>query len=269
VDLRAAAEQLGVHYQTAYKWVRDGSLPAVKFGSAYEIGDAEVARVLAARRAPQPPPQTTVVRDWEAQRQRLYELLLVGDELTARSLIERLVNGGVDVVTVMADLFTPVLVRLGEEWASGLVSIGVEHRATGICERLLARVAQHPRGRPRGKALVATLPGEEHALPAAMAAVALRQDRWQVHHLGTQVPVAELVALAQAVEADLAVVTVTLAEGTAAAERARGALAAAGCRVLVGSAGASLHTLVRLARGAGSDGLDRPPAPRPSGVPSA
>ena len=32
MELREAADALGVHYQTAYSWVRQGSLPARKRG---------------------------------------------------------------------------------------------------------------------------------------------------------------------------------------------------------------------------------------------
>ncbi len=49
MDLREAAETLGVHYQTAYAWVREGALPARKVGRGYEVSDAGV-RALAARR---------------------------------------------------------------------------------------------------------------------------------------------------------------------------------------------------------------------------
>src|SRR5436305_747287 len=71
MDLREAAEQLGVHYQTAYRWVRNGSLTATKLGTAYQLSDAEVARFLAKRLAPTPPPKQTNVRDWDLQADRL------------------------------------------------------------------------------------------------------------------------------------------------------------------------------------------------------
>jgi len=32
LTLRAAAEKLGVHYNTVGKWVKDGSLPVTRFG---------------------------------------------------------------------------------------------------------------------------------------------------------------------------------------------------------------------------------------------
>ena len=37
MQLREAAEVLGVHYQTVYGWVRQGTLPARKTGRGYEV----------------------------------------------------------------------------------------------------------------------------------------------------------------------------------------------------------------------------------------
>lgn len=51
MNLKQAAAALGVHYQTAYKWVRDGTLPAVRIGARYEISDEAVAAFQAKRRS--------------------------------------------------------------------------------------------------------------------------------------------------------------------------------------------------------------------------
>src|SRR3712207_8396019 len=75
VDLQTAADRLGVHYQTAYRWVRDGSLVAVKRGSIYDVDEAALADFAARRSAPTPPPQRATVRDWGRQVDRLYALL--------------------------------------------------------------------------------------------------------------------------------------------------------------------------------------------------
>lgn len=50
IDLHTAAERLGVHYQTAYKWVRSGELPAVQVNGRYRLDPAEVSG-LSERRA--------------------------------------------------------------------------------------------------------------------------------------------------------------------------------------------------------------------------
>ena len=49
MELRDAAESLGVHYQTAYGWVRKGTLPARKTPRGYEVSEGDV-RALANRR---------------------------------------------------------------------------------------------------------------------------------------------------------------------------------------------------------------------------
>jgi excisionase family DNA binding protein len=49
VNLKTAARRLGVHYQTAYRWVRAGQLIAVKVGSGYDVSEAALVRFQAQR----------------------------------------------------------------------------------------------------------------------------------------------------------------------------------------------------------------------------
>ena len=49
MNLKAASQRLGVHYQTAYKWVRSGSLTAIRVGGRYEVSEAAIAQLLANR----------------------------------------------------------------------------------------------------------------------------------------------------------------------------------------------------------------------------
>ena len=245
VDLQTAADRLGVHYQTAYRWVRDGSLKAVKRGSVYDIEERELDAFQVQRAAPTPPPPKAQVRSWEHQVERLYGHLTVGDELAARQLVDRLREGAIEPLTMCEELFAPTLRRLGEAWEAGEVSVAEEHRASAICERLLARVAVHPRGRPRGVCVVCTPTGEEHSIPAAMAAVALRADRWQVHHLGTQVPTPDLIDLTRALEADVVVLSVTNTEAMEPARRVADEVRrATSSDVLLGGPGMTLRELV-------------------------
>ena len=60
MNLKSAARQLGVHYQTAYRWVRSGQLVAVKVGAGYEISDAALTRFEAQRTALERLPEPTV-----------------------------------------------------------------------------------------------------------------------------------------------------------------------------------------------------------------
>src|SRR5579863_2517982 len=93
MDLREAAGELGVHYQTAYAWVRQGVLPARKVGRGYEISETDTRALAARRRRGVPPARPIHVRDWAAQSARLYEALAAGDETLARQRLARLSDG--------------------------------------------------------------------------------------------------------------------------------------------------------------------------------
>ncbi len=255
MQLREAAEALGVHYQTAYGWVRQGVLPARKTGRGYEVSDSDVS-ALAERRASGAAPRAEVrVRDWSVQAARLHDAIVSGDETLARHGFGRLAQG-VPLIDLCERVITPALRRVGEEWATGQVTIAAEHRASAICERLIASRAQQPPGRPRGIAVTATPPGERHGLPGLMAAACLREDRWLVHDLATDLPVAEVIGLAHQVGADLVVLSSATAATARAARRAAREIgfSAPGLRVLAGQPGDTLSQLLKLARKASPPG---------------
>lgn len=245
MDLRDAAEALGVHYQTAYGWVRDGTLAARKVGRGYEVSDADVRALVARRRHGDEPSRPIRVRDWAAQAQALYAAITGGEETRARHQVERLASG-VPVVDLCERVIAPALRRVGDEWAAGRVSIAQEHRASAICERLLAAQIRQPAGRPRGTAVVATPPGERHGLPALMAAACLREDRWLVHHLASDLPAAEVARLADQVSASLVVLSCATEEGSRRAQEETRFIAASRphLNVLAGRPGDSLRDLL-------------------------
>ncbi len=251
MQLRDAAEHLGVHYQTAYAWVRQGVLPARKTGRGYDVSEGDV-NALAARRASGTAPRPTIrVRDWPAQAARLYAAVIAGDETMARHVFARLARG-VPLTELCERVITPALYKIGEEWAAGQVTIAAEHRASAICERLIAARTHQPQGRPRGVAVVTTPPGERHGLPALMATACLREDRWLVHHLAADLPVAEVTALAVQANAGLVVLS-SATTGSAAAGREEAdeiTRAAPRLHVLAGRPGDTLSQLRQLARAA-------------------
>ena len=249
MQLREAAETLGVHYQTAYGWVRQGALPARKTPRGYEVSESDVLDLQARRAVGAEPPQEVQVRDWLAQADRLYAALVAGDEAQARHDFGRLA-AGVPLTGLCDQVIAPALRQVGADWATGELSIAAEHRATAICERLIAARVHQPQGRPRGVAVTTTPPGERHSLPALMAAASLREDHWQVHHLSADLPVAEVISLAADTEASLIVLSsaTTGAARFAAREARKIRERLPNARVLVGRPGDTLTRLRELAR---------------------
>jgi MerR family transcriptional regulator, light-induced transcriptional regulator len=245
MDLREAADALGVHYQTAYAWVRQGILPARKAGRGYALSDSDVVALAARRRLGTEPARPVRVRDWAAQAQGLYAAIAQGEETAARHRLGRLA-GGVSLIDLCEHAIAPALRRVGDDWAAGRVSIAQEHRASAICERLIATYARQPAGRPHGIAIVATPPGERHSLPALMAAVCLREDRWLVHHLAADLPVEEVTRLADQVGAGLVVLSSAMSQTARQAQQAAEAIIATRphLTLLAGRPGDHLHDLL-------------------------
>src|SRR5690348_733584 len=171
-----------------------------------------------------------------------------GVETMARHVFARLARG-VPLTDLCERVMAPALRRVGNEWAAGEVSIAAEHRASAICERLIAARTHQPQGRPRGVVVVTTPPGERHGLPALMATACLREDRWLVHHLAADLPVAEVTMLAREAGAGLVVLSSSTTEAVeAAGEAAAEITRSSGLPVLAGHPGDTLSELRKLAR---------------------
>lgn len=248
LDLQSAADRLGVHYQTAYKWVRSGQLPAALVHGRYRIEPTALTAFAARRRRPRAPAARQPRKGFAELAERMFTHLVGGAERQARTVVAGLVADGVTFTTVIQEVLVPALRRIGAEWHAGRLAITVEHQAAAIVERLIGSHHPTPPGRRRGTAVVAALSNDRHALPTAMAAAALREDNWNVHHLGADLPSDELMAFCDEIPVDLVVVTVTNPDVVAAAEDVARRLESDGIRTLVGRPGGTLDELQRSAR---------------------
>ena len=243
VELRTAAAELGVHYQTAYRWVRSGRLPATMVAGKYSVSRSDLVEFEQRRSAPTPVPLPSVQR-LDGQAERMYEALRVGDDPNARQIARRLINDGTPVKDLIVQVLSPPLREIGQSWYDGKISIWVEHRASAIVERILGELTPTPRGRRRGTVMVAAVSGDLHALPTAMAAAALRADNWNVEHLGANMPPGELVHFCSTHPITVAVLSVTNSQVEASAQRAATALRNAATPVVIGGLGRSIDDLL-------------------------
>lgn len=91
--------------------------------------------------------------------------------------------------------FAPLATTVGELWAGGQLQVFEEHLITRNLVHFLD-TAMSRVGRPWGdpKVLLATLPGEQHALGLLMVEALLWQTETATLNLGTDVPVDQIVA---------------------------------------------------------------------------
>ena len=210
ISLQDAAERLGVHYMTVYRYVRLGRLPARKVGGVWEI---EVADLAGLRRGLDRRARSRRPAAWS---KRLESRLIVGDEAGSWGVVESALASGSDPAEIYTKLLGPALRSVGERWAKGDLSVSEEHLASAVAVRLIGRLG--PRfarpGRRSGRVIVATPPGERHAIPGAMVADLLRGAGFDVTDLGADVPADELAGAIGTSDGLIAVCLAATAPGT-------------------------------------------------------
>jgi excisionase family DNA binding protein len=189
INLREAAERLGVHYMTAYRYVRTGRLPAERDGALWMVAVADLGQVASSDASrPRPRPRRRLAG---AERPtRLVDRLVVGDEAGAWAVIEGALASGMDPADVYPKILVPALCAIGEGWASGELSIADEHRASSVALRIIGRLGPRfaRRGRTRGAVVLGAPPGDQHGLPSAILADLLRAAGFAAVDLGANTP---------------------------------------------------------------------------------
>ena len=176
ISLRDAAERLGVHYMTAYRYVRLGQLPAEKVGGQWQI-QLDDLRQLSDGPAPREP------MSLETAAKELRAALVSGDEVAAWRVVS---NVDLDPSRVYTDLLSPAMVEIGASWARGELTIADEHQATAVASRVIGRLGPSfaRAGRKRGKVIVGAPAGDHHSLPSTLFADLIRSHGPEVVNLG-------------------------------------------------------------------------------------
>jgi MerR family transcriptional regulator, light-induced transcriptional regulator len=198
IGLRDAADELGVHYMTAYRYVRSGRLPATKVGGEWVIERDDLTELLD---RPARPGRVADAVPRTVHRERLEARLIAGDEPGAWGVLEAACASGATPSEVLGGLISPALASIGSRWAAGELSIADEHRASAVAHRLIARLG--PRftrpGRRRGRVVLGSAPGDQHSLPTAILSDLLRGAGLEVVDLGADCPSGSFVDAADVV----------------------------------------------------------------------
>jgi excisionase family DNA binding protein len=186
ITLTEAAEELGVHYMTAYRYVRTGRLYAEKAGGQWVVTIDDVKALTA---APAKPKRAT-----NAPLQ-LERRLLAGDEAGSFKILEDAMAAGADAEEAYLQILRPALARVGERWENGDISIADEHVATAVAHRVLSRIGSRmtTRGRSRGTILLAAVAKDQHSIPTAMLRDLLQSRGFTVVDLGANTPASSIV----------------------------------------------------------------------------
>lgn len=168
---------------------------------------------------------------------------LVGDDVDrVRTLLRAgaLLHGPKGFVTELAH---PLAIAVGELWAAGRIEVRHEHLASALLTtQLRLLLGANEEGVRRPIVVLATLPGEPHALGLDMVAVYLAASLAAPRLLGADTPPADVVAAAKALAADAVGLSISSAADTRAAQKGARAIARElprGVELWLGGAGAA------------------------------
>jgi len=125
--------------------------------------------------------------------------------------------------TVLLDVIGPAMVRIGDLWHAGEVSVATEHFASNLVQGRLRGLLRLQQGQARGRrVVVACAPGERHEIGALVLAILLGRAGFDPVYLGSDTPVPDLAALVREEEAEAVLLSATSREAAAGlrAERA-------------------------------------------------
>lgn len=197
-NLKQVAARLGVHYATAYRYVRTHQLPAERHGSVWLVRDSALQEFVADRQDLAVVGPATA----EARRRQLADALCRGDEVVAWRVLEQALAAGWSPEQCYLDLLAVALSQLGPEGeGSG------SHLAAAVAMRLVARLGSRTRrrGRRRGDVVVAAPGAEQHGLAVAILGDLLRLAGYGVLELGAGVPAAVVADAVRRAERPVAV----------------------------------------------------------------
>lgn len=198
LNLKQVAATLGVHYMTAYRYVRTGQLPAERGLYGWEIRVDDLAAFTSGESDETSASTTTNLPvDWVKQ---LCEPLCEGDEVEAWRVIERALASSYTPQECLADLIPQALsaVPTHEDAVEPFLAFAVTRR---IVARLGARFRRP--GRSRGIVIVGSPEGEAHEVPVTILADLIRLEGFTCIELGANIPAPVFVAaLRQVVDHD-------------------------------------------------------------------
>lgn len=122
------------------------------------------------------------------------EALLAGDRKRCLAVLRERLAGGAGLLDVELRLVQPALYQVGRDWQANRISVAQEHLATATAYAVLAQLAIEvdPAAPVERRALLACVPGNNHALGLRMVADAFELGGWEVHYLGADVPIRAL-----------------------------------------------------------------------------
>ena len=131
--------------------------------------------------------------------------LLKGDYLACVALMKTCVHDVPSLIDFYSGVMQTSLYEVGRLWENGQINVAEEHLATAVAERVITTAYITISGSAslveNGKSVIlTTTPNEPHGIGTRMLADILELLGWDVHFLGVNVPIKDVIALVRRVQ---------------------------------------------------------------------
>lgn len=202
------ARLFGVNVSTIKRWVDKGMLPAQKTtGGHRRISKIELQKFIKnyPKLANQSYTLSRLLKTKEINDSlwpKFYDYLKKSDTAGAQKFIEQLFLKNYPVIKILENIFTPTLVKIGNDWAQNKISIFEEHQMSFILRLQLFALEQiipEPNNQAP-KAILACAEGDHHEIPLQMIAVLLKANGWKNYILGINISATEIIKAAKKIQ---------------------------------------------------------------------
>ena len=152
-------------------------------------------------------------------KEQLFKKLTEGNIQASVKIYEDYIN-----IFNQADFFdkilTPVMYKIGDDWANDRISIATEHVASNIAQTLVKIIMDRVSGNANKKKILICVPlGEEHHLGCDVLETFLTLKGFKVYNLGTSMPSESILSFIDNYKPDMVFLSITLEDNIAAGQR--------------------------------------------------
>lgn len=173
------------------------------------------------------PAERTGPKPTDALRQALTDALIDFDDEGADKIMSH-AHALHPMEAVLTQVVQGALAEIGQRWHEGTLSTTTEHYASSYVQgRLRALLSAAGSNRRSPQVVVACAPLDQHELGALVLAVLLRRNGYRVSFFGANMPVDDLIATADRLQALAVMISATTAESVDELMRSRQSIRAA------------------------------------------
>ncbi|MCS7054338.1 MAG: cobalamin-dependent protein [Ignavibacterium sp.] len=139
-----------------------------------------------------------------------YNNLIEGNKEKCSSLVNSLLEEGVDITDIYIELFQKSLYRIGKLWDNDELSISQEHLVTNIISYLIEKYSPAPITQRSEKAIVTCIDKEFHEIGAKMVSKIFEYNGYKTYYLGASIPSKDIVKFIRLIEPSIIAISWSL-----------------------------------------------------------